>query len=877
MGLEKYRSKRDFSRTPEPEGALAPARELAPVFVIQKHAASHLHYDFRLEIDGVLKSWALPRGPSLDPADKRLAVQVEDHPLAYAGFEGVIPAGEYGGGAVMVWDRGRWYPLGDPEAGYRNGKLRFRLEGEKLQGEWTLVRMAQATSAPGERVNWLLVKHQDEFARPDAELDITELRAESVQSGRGLEEIATGRAPRIAPPPSPFHGRRASPPPPVLPDFITPQLATLVEDSPRDGLWLAETKLDGYRLLAQVEDGVARLWTRNRQDWSERLAEVAAELQRLPLQDAWFDGELVALDRRGHASFNLLQQVLSRRGRQAPAPRLRYYLFDMTFLDGEDLRELPQLERKDRLRELLAGTVQEALAGSSLSGAERIVRYCSHGVGRLDEAFRAACLQGEEGVVVKRADAPYRAGRSPHWLKLKCGHRQAFVVGGFTPPEGRREGFGALLVGYYTTAGALAYAGRVGTGFDRATLTALGERLQQLRRDDGPFDGKLSAAEQAGAHWVRPGLVVDVRFAGWTRQERLRQARFLGLREDKPAREVLLEIPQLPASRGGTASVAEDAGDDASARPHAAGKGPQEDDSAAVTAVVAGVRLSHPARLVYPADGLSKLDVARYYEAVAPRLLPLLQERPLALLRCPADIGRCFLQKHPGAGMPESVQGIVLPEGPGGGRYLAVASLEALLELVQLGMVELHAMGIRQDRPEAPDRLVLDLDPAPELGWPVVVERVQIVRELLQELSLPAFLKSTGGRGVHVEVPLRRLQSGAEVNRIAEGLARLLAGQLPELFTASAASAGRVGRIYIDYLRNGIGATAVAAYSLRARAGAPVALPLAWEELPEAASGRFTLRNVPALLASRPDPWQAYAQARVRLAPDLLARIGRGE
>lgn len=340
---------------------------------------------------------------------------------------------------------------------------------------------------------------------------------------------------------------REGPPPP---DFFSPQLATLVEDSPRDGLWLAETKFDGCRLLAQVEEGMARLWTRNRQDWSERLPEVVAELQRLPLRNAWFDGELVARDRRGHASLSLLQQALSGRGRQGPAPRLRYYLFDMPFLDGQDLRDLPQLERKDRLRELLAGTVQEVLAGSSLpfraAGAERIVRYCSHGIGRLDEAFRAACLQGEEGVVVKRADAPYRAGRSPHWLKLKCGHRQAFVVGGFTLPDGRREGLGALLVGYHAPDGTLVYAGRVGSGFDRASLAALGKRLQGLRRGGSPFDGCPGVAEWAGAHWVSPALVVDVRFAGWTRAERLRQARFLGLREDKAAREVVREQPQLP-------------------------------------------------------------------------------------------------------------------------------------------------------------------------------------------------------------------------------------------------------------------------------------------------------------------------------------------
>ncbi|MCC2637894.1 MAG: ligase [Moraxellaceae bacterium] len=543
MGLEKYRSKRDFSKTPEPEGGPVPAPARAPVFVVQKHAASQLHYDFRLEIAGALKSWAVPRGPSLDPADKRLAVEVEDHPLAYAGFEGVIPAGEYGGGTVLLWDRGHWLPEGDAEAALAAGKLRFRLAGEKLRGEWSLVRMggkAGAKGAAGQRANWLLIKHPDEFARPDAELDITESRGDSVQSGRGLDEIAAGRPPRRAM--SAAVGLAAA-----LPDFVSPQLATLVEDSPREGLWLVETKLDGYRLLAQIDNGAVRLWTRNREDWSARLPRLVAELQRLPVRNAWLDGEAVALDRAGRASFSLLQRALARGD---DGQQLRYYLFDLLFVDGSDLRGLPQLERKERLRELLAGTVQEALAGTGLGSAgERCLRYCGHGVGRLDDAFRAACLQGEEGLILKRADAAYHGGRGTDWLKLKCGHRQEFVVAGFSAPEGRREGFGALLAGYYTSVGTLAYAGRVGAGFDRATLASLGARLRAQVQASCPFADALPEAERADVHWVAPGLVIDVRYAGWNRSDRLRQARYLGLREDKPARDVVREWPLLPRRR----------------------------------------------------------------------------------------------------------------------------------------------------------------------------------------------------------------------------------------------------------------------------------------------------------------------------------------
>lgn len=521
MGLEHYHRKRDFSRTPEPEGEVGPAASALPCFVVQKHAASHLHYDFRLEHEGVLLSWAVPRGPSLDPAVRRLAIRVEDHPLDYAGFEGVIPEGEYGGGTVLVWDRGHWIPEGDPVAGLARGRLHFRLEGEKLQGAWVLLRMEGGGTRGREQ--WLLVKEADAGARPDAELDITELRPESVLSGLDLDSIA--RRP-------PVQSRQDAAP--ALPEHLEPQLATLVEDSPREGLWLVEPRLEGYRLLARVDRGEVTLWTRHRQDWTRRFPRLVSELQRLPVHNAWLDGQVAALDRLGRA--------------RLPPPDLhaseglRYFVFDLPFLDGQDLRTRPQLERKERLRELLAGTLQEALDAAP----GRVLRYCGHGVGRLDEAFRHACLHGEDGVLMKRAEAPYAGGRSSDWYKLKCGHRQSFVVGGFTAPDGRREGFGALLVGYALPDGGLAYVGRVGTGFDSAALRALGERLRQRRQGHCPFTPPPPPAERALVQWVAPALVVDVRFAGWTRAERLRQARYLGLREDKDPAEVGRERP-LPA------------------------------------------------------------------------------------------------------------------------------------------------------------------------------------------------------------------------------------------------------------------------------------------------------------------------------------------
>lgn len=527
MGLEQYHSKRDFSRTPEPEGGAGPQASGPPCFVVQKHAARQLHYDFRLELEGVLLSWAVPRGPSLDPSARRLAIRVEDHPLAYAGFEGVIPEGEYGGGTVLLWDRGRWFPEEDPALGLARGRLHFRLEGEKLQGEWVLLRMD--TPSPQGREQWLLVKQADARARPDAEADITELRPESVLSGLDLDSI-------------PQAGTGVPAPAAALPVRLAPQMAMLVEDSPREGLWLVEPRLDGYRLLARLDQGEVTLWSRHRQDWTRRFPRLAAELQRLPVRNAWLDGLVAMLDRQGRAR-------LPPPGLPAPED-LRYFLFDLLFLDGQDLRPQPQLERKERLREMLAGTVQEALPATPA----RVLRYCGHSVGRLDEAFRHACLHGEDGVLLKRADAPYRAGRSPDWCKLKCGHRQSFVVGGFTAPDGRREGFGALLVGYVAADGGLVFAGRVGTGFDRAALLSLGERLQALRRPQCPFSSPPGPAERALVQWVAPELVVDVRFAGWTRAERLRQARFLGLREDKDPAEVIRERPLRDPDPSGAAT-----------------------------------------------------------------------------------------------------------------------------------------------------------------------------------------------------------------------------------------------------------------------------------------------------------------------------------
>ncbi|MDF3030541.1 MAG: ATP-dependent ligase protein [Moraxellaceae bacterium] len=971
MGLEKYWSKRNFERTPEPHGEVEASTD-ALRFVIQKHEASHLHYDFRLEIAGTLKSWAIPKGPSLDPGEKRLAVEVEDHPLSYGNFEGTIPAGEYGGGTVMLWDRGRFIPEGDPAAGYRKGRLKFRLEGEKLEGDWALVRMA---SRGEKRTNWLLVKSDDEYAREGDGAGITERRTESVLTGRQMEEIEAGKKARqvtrgataakakaatatkpaakkaagrsgqaeksarskqaqtrevaakgsksssLVRTPSarvakksgsnskssaptakaPRRGRTA------LPAFIAPQLATLVDRAPAAGEWLAEMKFDGYRLLARLDKQQCRLWTRNEKEWTMRLPELAAELAALPVQDAWLDGEVIAVDAEGRSDFSLLQQAFGKAGRRDI--RLLFYAFDLLFLDGHDLRGLPQRERKQLLHELLAG-----------HGG--MVRYSEHLEGHAEEAHRHACQHGEEGIILKRADAPYSSERSANWLKLKCGQRQEFVIGGYTDPEGTRKEFGALLVGYYTAAGEFVYAGRVGTGFNSALLAELGPQLRRRERKTPAFAVPPARAEIKGAHWVAPELVCDLRFAGWTRLDRLRQPAFLGLREDKPASSVRREQASAPPRRSEgraeedsatfeAASAAlqrdtERAGDGAAeavaapARPgttrgkaraaarHAAAEAPatqvappdeaapQRQGDGAVGPVVAGVAISNASRVIFPEASLTKLDVARYYEQVADWLLPQLKDRPLTLVRCPQGLKHaCFFQRHLTDSLPASLQPVLVPEDEDTATAMTADSLTAVVDLVQMGVLELHTWGARRDRLDRPDRMIFDLDPAPDVQWASFVACTRIVRELLADFGLPAFLKSTGGKGMHVEVPLRREHDWETVKEVSQAIAQLLAQQLPDWFIAKAAKKERGGRVFIDYLRNAQGATAVAAFSTRARAGAPVALPLHWDELDETPPGTWTLRNVPQRLAQqKQDPWRDYEASRVTLGKGLLLKLG---
>ncbi|MCK0509829.1 DNA ligase D [Aromatoleum buckelii] len=886
--LARYRAMRDFGATPEPGGNTIPGKaEDALTFTVQRHAARRLHYDFRLELDGVLKSWAVPKGPSLDPSERRLAVETEDHPLDYGDFEGVIPAKQYGAGEVVLWDRGCWSTDSpDPAADLARGKLKFRLDGEKLQGGWTLVRMrAKAGEEDSEGPhNWLLIKEDDDEARVGDEAEITVTRPGSVKhvderAGRRetgatkpvsapAESRRMRKAPRAGA--TAAEGKMAKPAKrghAALPAFITPQLASLVNEPPPGEGWVYEIKYDGYRILARLQAGTVTLYTRNGQDWTHRMPQLAKALAALQLDDSWLDGEIVVNGDDGLPDFQALQNAFA----QGASGRIVYYLFDAPWLSGDELAPLPLVERKRRLAAALAG------------GEGGPIVYSEHFAGDVGAALEQACHLGMEGLIGKRGDARYVAGRSRSWIKLKCRPRQEFVIGGYTEPGGAREGFGALLVGLYDDAGALNYAGKVGTGFDRETLEGLARQLAALERHDSPFARKPRGA---GQHWVRPTLVAEVEYAGWTRDNLLRQAAFVGLREDKPAHTVQDEVPlssdvtaqaEQPWSRAESSrqkkKTSKEPGGPAKTKAKAKANTPSAPDGVRV----AGIVITHPERVVWPDAGLTKADLAHYYEDIAPWLLPHVASRPLSLLRCPdGSEAECFFQRHMGQERPGGVESFIWESSKDRRSYLYVTDLEGVIGMVQRGVVEFHTWGSTMPRADRPDRITIDLDPGPELAWARVVEAAQLVRGLLKELGLASFVKTTGGKGLHVVVPLRRGHQWGDVKRFAKAFATHLARILPDRFTATMAKNQRAGRIFVDYLRNDAGASAICAYAARARPGAPVSTPLAWDELgPELKPGAFTILTVADRLARlREDPWRDYAQQRFVLTGKMWEALG---
>ena len=867
MALEEYRRKRDFRKTPEPAGAAQPTEDTLEglSFVIQKHAARRLHYDFRLELDGVLKSWAVPKGPSLDPGEKRLAVHVEDHPLDYGEFEGVIPRGEYGGGTVLLWDRGTWIPLDpDPEAAYRKGSLKFILQGEKLHGKWALVRMG-GKAAHERHENWLLIKERDEEAVPQSGDAVVADNPDSVASGRSLDAIATDRdwvwhsnrgetrgdpalptaAPANTRPLASIAGARTGP----MPDGLKPQLATVADKAPEGAEWLHEIKYDGYRLLARIEGGKARLITRGGLDWTAKFPALARCLGELPLASALIDGEIVHLDPDGTTSFSGLQDAIS----SGRTDALNFFAFDLLYREGWDLTGAALEDRKAVLAEIIP------------PHSRGMLRYSDHQIGLGPAFLRQASGFGLEGIVSKRRTDPYRPGRGRSWLKIKCRNREEFVVVGFADPEGSREGFGAFLVGYYDPGGTLRYAGRVGTGFNTAQLAELHERLAALVRADAPV-ALPKGVSRKGVHWVEPRLVAEVEFSNWTADAILRHAAFQGLREDKDAREVVYD----PKSR---MAVMPSDQPERKTRTQAAAASPERARDGSL--VFESVRLTHPDRILYPDTALTKLDVARYYAAVRDWALPQLSHRVLTLVRSPGGPGKkMFYQKHVGAGAPDAIRRF---EMAGETEPLPfIDDLPGLVALAQMDVLEIHPWGSMISNLETPDRLTFDLDPDEGLPWPRVTEAAVDVREALLGIGLKSFAKTTGGKGLHVVVPLTPKLQWDEAKAFTKWVADTLVAQSPGQFTANQSKRARQGRIYIDYLRNGRGATAVGAYSPRARSGAPVSTPLFWEEVEnEVRPEAFTIESVPDRLGKlSADPWAEIGGIRQSVSAAVRRRVG---
>jgi bifunctional non-homologous end joining protein LigD len=818
--LATYRAKRNFSVTSEPKAKRAKSR--GDRFVVQKHDARRLHYDLRLELDGVLKSWAVTRGPSLVPGEKRLSVHTEDHPLKYIDFEGVIPAGQYGGGTMIVWDQGRWIPEGDPRADYARGRLTFTLEGERLKGKWHLVR---THGKPGERnEQWLLLKSDDGAARTSEDPDILEEETTSLKSGRTIEQLAAEGEVRVdhAAREKVAKLRASKPKRPtkvagakkgILPAFVEPALAQLVESAPKGGNWLHEIKLDGYRMQARIDGGQVQLLTRKGLDWTAKFKPVANALKNLKIPSALLDGEIVVEDEAGVSSFSALQQEL----KGGKGERFVYYVFDLLYLNGEDLRKATLADRKAALRLLFDDLPQ--------GGA---IRFSDH----LEEdgatLVRHACRMGLEGIISKRADRPYRSGRGDDWVKSKCTQRQELVIAGYLPSSAIKKAVGSLVMGVYE-AGKLVPVGRVGTGFTAGVAGTLYNALSSMEIKASPFAGKLPSAASRGVKWVRPELVAEVEFRGWTHDGMIRQGSFQGLREDKDPREVVRETA-VEGSR----------------------------DTSSGAAILEKAHLTHPERVLWEDEGITKLGLAEFYTEIADWILPQIVNRPLSLLRCPGGSQKeCFFQKHAWAGLDED---LIQRVRVGDDEAVAIQDLAGLLALVQAGVLEIHPWGSTLKNPEKPDRLVFDLDPGEGVGWDAVVQGAIDVRDYLQDLNLVSFVKTSGGKGLHVVVPLRPKASWDEAKAFAAGVAAAMTKASPALYTNTMAKRARTGRIFIDYLRNARGVTAVATYSTRARAGAPVSTPLAWEELLTIRSGnQYRIGNLAARLSHLQDnPWADF-------------------
>ena len=801
LDIDTYNAKRDFTKTAEPKGRKLKGK--GDSFVVQKHDASHLHWDFRLEMDGVLKSWSVPKGPSVDPGQNRLAMRTEDHPLDYGNFEGTIPKAEYGGGTVMLWDHGRWipHPDKDPRKTIREGHLHFTLEGERMKGEWVMFRLKGRPGQRGE--SWMLKKVTDDFAQPGNGDALVDDCVTSVTTGRTMAEIASGedvwRSNRGGQKGGRGKKKSAEAPPP----FRAPQLATLVNEVPSGSLWMFEYKYDGYRLLIATGSGAATAWTRNGKDWSDKFRALVKAAEGLP-PGCLIDGEAVALGKNGKPDFQLLQSTLT----ESKGKNLVFYAFDLLVDRGEDITALSNLKRKERLAALL-------------ENAPSVLHYGDHVIAKGEALFNAICAEGGEGIIAKKATAPYRGDRTKCWLKVKCINRQEFVIVGWSESD-KRVGFRSLLLAARED-GKLTYVGKVGTGFNTQMLHDLMDGMKPMEVDKAPVE--VPRADRKGAHFIRPELVAEVAFAEFTSEGILRHPSFIALREDKPASQVVVEKPKhLPREAKKSANARE--------KP---------------TPESFGTVITNPDRAIFPTENLTKGDLAYYYAAIDPLLMADAKNRPITLIRCPQGRAKkCFFQKHDTGSMGEHVKHVAIKEKKGGTQdYLRVDDVRGILSCVQMGTIEFHGWGSRADKVEFPDRLVFDLDPDEGLDFAAVRDAARRIRELLADIGLKTFPMLTGGKGVHVIAPLDASADWSAVSSFAERFSRAVAEAEPERFTANMRKVQRKGRIFLDWLRNQRGSTAVLPYSARAREGAPVSAPIAWEELDEYDGGNaFSIRDV---------------------------------